>query len=140
MPGSAGAFSHLHVRSGFSWGFGTAIPEELVERTAKLGTDALALTDRDTLAGIPRFLRACGEDDISPIVGAEITVRLTGDGGPDGHLVLLTESQEGYRSLCRLISSYRLPTVSAPVPHPPNAGTRSATWLPFWNTRRASYV
>jgi error-prone DNA polymerase len=115
MQCSTGAFSHLHVRSGFSWGFGTATPEELVERAAELGMDALALTDRDTLAGIPRFLRACVERDVSPVVGAEVTVQLTEDGGPNGHLVLLADSQEGYRSLCRLISSYRLRSGPSPA-------------------------
>lgn len=99
------SFAHLHVRSGFSWGFGTATPEELVERNAKLGMEALALTDRDTLAGVPRLLRACGESGVYPIVGVEITVEVL---GTRGHVVLLVESENGYRSLCRLITAYRL--------------------------------
>ena len=53
-------FVHLHVRSGFSFGFGVARPEELVEAAAKMGMSSLALTDRDGLYGIPRFLEAAG--------------------------------------------------------------------------------
>ncbi|QIN81524.1 DNA polymerase III subunit alpha [Rubrobacter tropicus] len=94
-------FVHLHVRSGFSYGYGTATPEELVEEAAGMGMRSLALTDRDGLYGIPRFLEVAGEAGISPIVGAEICI----EGG--GYLVLLAEGMEGYRSLCRLITAYR---------------------------------
>ena len=97
----ARGFAHLHVRSGFSYGYGTATPEDLVEGAAKAGMRALALTDRDGLYGIPRFLEAAGEAGLSPVVGAEVNIR----GG--GHLVLLAEGMEGYRSLCRLITAYR---------------------------------
>jgi error-prone DNA polymerase len=94
-------FAHLHVRSGFSYGFGVATPEELVGAVAGVGAGALALTDRDGLSGVPKFLEAAEKTDVSPIVGAEISTK----GG--GHLVLLAESMEGYRSLCRLLTSYR---------------------------------
>ncbi len=97
--GSSQGFVHLHVRSGFSYGSGVATPEELAEAAAGMGS--LALTDRDGLYGVPRFLRAAGEVGISPIVGAEITV----EGG--GHLVLLAEDQRGYRTLSDLITAYR---------------------------------
>lgn len=102
-----GGFAHLHVRSGFSYGFGTATPEELVDHAAGTGMVALALTDRDTLAGIPRFLKYAADVGVSPIVGAEITVK-AGEDGERGHVVLLAKSDKGYRSLCRLITAYRL--------------------------------
>ncbi|MCA1739107.1 MAG: DNA polymerase III subunit alpha [Actinobacteria bacterium] len=94
-------FVHLHVRSGFSYGFGVATPEELVGAAAAMGMDALALTDRDGLYGVPRFLEAAGEADVSPIVGAEVSME------EGGHLVLLAEGMEDYRSLCRLVTAYR---------------------------------
>jgi error-prone DNA polymerase len=99
--GSSHGFAHLHVRSGFSFGFGVARPEELVEATARVGMPSLALTDRDGLYGIPRFLEAAEDAGVSPVVGAEITMR------EGGHVVLLAESMQGYRSLCRLITAYR---------------------------------
>ncbi|MDQ3360096.1 MAG: DNA polymerase III subunit alpha [Actinomycetota bacterium] len=95
------SFAHLHVRSGYSWGFGTAAPGEIAHATADLGMGVVALTDRDTLFGIPRFLAACSEYGVSPVVGTEITTT----GG--GHLVLLAETERGYRNLCKLITSYR---------------------------------
>jgi error-prone DNA polymerase len=94
-------FAHLHVRSGFSYGFGVATPEELVETAGEIGVGSMALTDQDGLYGIPRLLKAAEEQGVSPIVGAEVSVK----GG--GHLVLLAESPDGYRSLCRLITTYR---------------------------------
>ena len=94
-------FAHLHVRSGFSYGYGVATPAELLEGAAGMGMRSMALTDRDGLYGIPRFLEASREIGVSPIVGAEVGIR----GG--GHLVLLAEGMEGYRSLCRLITAYR---------------------------------
>ena len=93
-------FVHLHVRSGFSFGFGVARPGELVEAAARMGMSSLALTDRDGLYGIPRFLEAADRACILPIVGAEVSMA-------GGHVVLLAESIEGYRSLCRLITAYR---------------------------------
>lgn len=94
-------FAHLHVRSGFSYGFGVAKPEELVHTAAKTGMGSLALTDKDGLYGIPRFLRVAEEHGIEPVVGAEVTM----EGG--GHLILLAESLEGCRSLSKLITAYR---------------------------------
>ncbi|NEE47600.1 PHP domain-containing protein, partial [Streptomyces sp. SID8455] len=44
-------FTHLHTASGFSLRYGASHPERLAERAAGRGMDALALTDRDTLAG-----------------------------------------------------------------------------------------
>ena len=101
VHGFAQGFAHLHVRSGFSYGYGVATPEELAVEAARMGVGSLALTDRDGLYGIPRFLEAAGGVGISPIVGAEVGIR----GG--GHLVLLAGGMEGYRSLCRLVTDYR---------------------------------
>ena len=96
-------FAHLHVRSGFSYGYGTATPEELAGAAARMGMGALALTDRDGLYGIPRLLKAVEGTGISPIVGAEVSVAEPGG----GHVVLLAEGDKGYQSLCRLLTSYR---------------------------------
>src|SRR5215216_2253150 len=49
-------FAHLHARSGFSYGFGVAMPEVLVRAAAEMVMEALALTDRDGLYGVPTFL------------------------------------------------------------------------------------
>lgn len=93
-PPFSRGFAHLHVRSGFSYGYGTATPEELVEAASKTGVGALALTDRDGLYGIPRFLKAAEGAGVSPIVGAEVSVAEPGG----GNAVLLAERNRGTRA------------------------------------------
>lgn len=122
-------FRHLHVRSGFSYGQGVAYPDELAKAAAGREYESLALTDRDGMYGIPKFLAACTDHGLSPIVGAEITVAVSGVSGVSGdtndssdteergHLVLLCESMEGYAALSRLISRYRT-TPAADGGHP----------------------
>ncbi|MFI8442763.1 DNA polymerase III subunit alpha [Streptomyces rochei] len=70
MPG----FTHLHTVSGFSARYGASHPERLAERAFERGMDALALTDRDTLAGTVRFAKACAKAGVRPLFGAELAV------------------------------------------------------------------
>ncbi|MFD9073101.1 DNA polymerase III subunit alpha [Streptomyces lasiicapitis] len=70
MPG----FTHLHTVSGFSLRYGASHPERLAERASERGMDALALTDRDTLAGTVRFAKACEKAGVRPLFGAELAV------------------------------------------------------------------
>ncbi|GGZ85802.1 DNA-directed DNA polymerase [Streptomyces subrutilus] len=70
MPG----FTHLHTVSGFSVRYGGSHPERLAERAAERGMDALALTDRDTLAGAVRFAKACARAGVRPLFGVDLAV------------------------------------------------------------------
>ncbi|MGW0187014.1 DNA polymerase III subunit alpha [Streptomyces sp. NPDC003362] len=70
MPG----FTHLHTASGFSVRYGASHPERLAERASERGMDALALTDRDTLAGTVRFAKACARAGVRPLFGADLAV------------------------------------------------------------------
>lgn len=105
-----GSFAHLHVRSGFSYGYGVATPEELVEAAAAADMRSTALTDGDGLYGIPRFLRAAEERGVLPVVGVEVSVE------SGGHAVLLAEGMEGYRSLSKLVTAYRCSSEHRRVP------------------------
>ncbi|GGZ69286.1 DNA-directed DNA polymerase [Streptomyces plicatus] len=67
-------FTHLHTVSGFSARYGASHPERLAERAFERGMDALALTDRDTLAGTVRFAKACAKAGVRPLFGAELAV------------------------------------------------------------------
>lgn len=67
-------FTHLHTASGFSLRYGASHPERLAERAAERGLDALALTDRDTLAGAVRFARACEREGVRPLFGVDLAV------------------------------------------------------------------
>ncbi|MFD9410698.1 DNA polymerase III subunit alpha [Streptomyces sp. NPDC059989] len=54
--------------------YGGSHPERLAERAADRGMDALALTDRDTLAGAVRFAKAAAKAGIRPLFGADLAV------------------------------------------------------------------
>jgi len=68
------AFAHLHVASGFSLRYGASTPAALVERAVALGQPALALTDRDGLYGAVRFVQACDEAGIAPVLGVDLAI------------------------------------------------------------------
>ncbi|MBA0050574.1 DNA polymerase III subunit alpha [Streptomyces sp. AJS327] len=70
MPG----FTHLRVASGFSLRYGAAHPETYAERAAERGMDAVALTDRDTLAGAVRFAKASARVGVRPVYGVDLAV------------------------------------------------------------------
>ncbi|MEU7260101.1 DNA polymerase III subunit alpha [Streptomyces rimosus] len=75
-------FTHLHTASGFSLRYGAAHPERLVERAAERGMDALALTDRDGLAGAVRFAKAAVAAGVRPLFGTELAVAPPEGGHP----------------------------------------------------------
>jgi error-prone DNA polymerase len=79
------AFAHLHVASGFSLRYGASTPAALVERASALGQPALALTDRDGLYGAVRFVQACDEAGIAPVLGVDLAIggRSDAGAGPD---------------------------------------------------------
>ncbi len=91
----------LRCRSAFSFLEGASNPEDLVERAAELGYPALALADRGGLYGAPRFHQAATAAGMRALVGAEVDL----DGDARGaRLLLLAESQRGYRKLSRLLT------------------------------------
>ncbi|WP_267246065.1 DNA polymerase III subunit alpha [Streptomyces sp. PR69] len=122
MPG----FTHLHTVSGFSLRYGASHPERLAERAAERGMDALALTDRDTLAGAVRFAKACAKEGVGirPLFGVDLAI---GDRAPAEdrpaerrrtpvrggvfvdesapRAVFLARSRAGWARLCRMVSA-----------------------------------
>ncbi|MGW6783652.1 DNA polymerase III subunit alpha [Streptomyces sp. NPDC054987] len=69
--------------------YGGSHPERLAERAAERGMDALALTDRDTLAGAVRFAKAAAQAGIRPLFGVDMAVSpagspAAGSAGPGG--------------------------------------------------------
>ncbi len=96
------SFIHLNVASGYSLKYGTTQPSDLVERAAQFEMPALALTDRDGLAGAIRFTQSCVDYGIAPIIGVNCAINL---GNTKSRITLLAHSDGGWRSLCRLMTS-----------------------------------
>jgi predicted metal-dependent phosphoesterase TrpH len=67
-------FADLHLHTRYS--DGTFTPHELVQHAAQLGFAAIAITDHDTLDGIPEALAAGQELGVEVIPGVEITSRV----------------------------------------------------------------
>ena len=66
-------YAELHCRSNFSFLEGASHPDELVHRAAELGYEALAVTDRNSLAGVVRAHVAAKEVGLKLLIGAEVT-------------------------------------------------------------------
>ena len=66
-------FADLHLHTRYSDGSFT--PRELVQHAARLGFTAIAVTDHDTINGIPEALAAGKELGVEVIPGVEITSR-----------------------------------------------------------------
>jgi error-prone DNA polymerase len=71
---SGDGFAHLHVASGYSLQYGANLPQVLVERAAEQGMDLLALTDRDGVYGAVKFVKACQEWQVRPILGVDLAI------------------------------------------------------------------
>src|SRR5215831_4368725 len=67
------AYAELHCKTNFSFLEGASHPDELVHRAAELGYRALAITDRNSLAGIVRAHVAAKEMQLKLLIGAELT-------------------------------------------------------------------
>ena len=112
-PTDSVPYAELHCHSNFSFLDGASHPEELAEEAARLGLDAIALTDHDGMYGVVRFAEAARAYGIKAIYGAELSLGLSepqgGHADPEGqHLLVLARDPEGYRRLCRQISTAQL--------------------------------
>lgn len=102
--GGNGMGVHLAARSGYSFHYGTAQPEQLVQAAAMRGITALALTDLNGVYGTADFCKAAREHGVKPIIGA--TVDEPQDRPQSA--VVLARSAKGYETLCRLCSARHL--------------------------------
>lgn len=104
-------FVHLHVHTEFSLLDGASRIGELVKRTKELGMPAIAITDHGSMYGVIDFYKAAQKEGIKPIIGCEVYLAPASrfdafevDGTRYFHLILLAESNEGYRNLIKLVS------------------------------------
>ncbi|MEM1335576.1 MAG: PHP domain-containing protein, partial [Actinomycetota bacterium] len=135
-PGAV-PYAELHCHSNFSFLDGASHPEELAVEAARLGLEALAITDHDGFYGVVRFAEAARKVGLGTVFGAEITLTVeTGESGvgpsrltegetrtqqatgrvgdasapdPAGtHLLVLADGPDGYARLSRALSEGHL--------------------------------
>jgi len=109
------SFVHLHVHTEYSLLDGMSRISELVQHTAALGMNALAITDHGAMYGIIDFYRACKAAGIKPIIGLETYLAPRGMTDRDPkldsqpyHLLLLAINQTGYKNLLKIASASQL--------------------------------
>jgi error-prone DNA polymerase len=110
---TATPYAELHCHSNFSFLDGASHPEELAEEAARLGLEALAVTDHDGFYGVVRFAEAARAVGLPTVFGAELSLALTkpqnGMADPEGaHLVVLARDPQGYAQLARALSQAQL--------------------------------
>ncbi|HYC27470.1 MAG TPA: PHP domain-containing protein, partial [Chitinophagaceae bacterium] len=91
-------YTELQVTSNFSFLRGASHPEELVEQAAEYGYKAIAVTDRNSLAGVVRAHAAAKKKGIRFITGCRLDLL-------DGPSVLVYPTNvEAYSRLCNLLT------------------------------------
>src|SRR4249919_2721432 len=105
-------FVHLHLHTEFSLLDGACRIDEVLDQAVKLKMPALAVTEHGNMFSSVIFHDHARARGLNPILGCEVYVapgsRHTKSGNPgetQNHLVLLAETNEGYRNLIKLVSS-----------------------------------
>ena len=108
---SGDSFVHLHVHTKYSLLDGASDIKKLVAHAKALNMPAIAVTDHGVMYGVVEFYQEALKQGIKPIIGCEVYIT-SGDRGDQNvkerenqyHLVLLAETNEGYKNLMKLVS------------------------------------
>lgn len=96
-------YCDLHTHSTFS--DGTDTPEALLALAEEKGLGAIALTDHNTVAGLPEFLAAAEGKNIRAIAGTEFS---TDYKGTELHILGLFLKPEHFDAITALLEDYQL--------------------------------
>ena len=96
------AFCDLHTHSVFS--DGTYTPTEIIREASERGLSAVALTDHNTVAGLPEFLSAAKGTGVEAVAGIEIS---TDYGKTELHIVGLFIRPEHFSAVDSLLIRLR---------------------------------
>ena len=102
-------FCHLHFHTSYSLLDSTVKIKEAVAAAKDMGMQHLAITDHGALYGAVDFYKTARSNGIKPIIGCEVYLARNGIEEKSSqrnnmHLVLLTETEEGYHNLVKLVS------------------------------------
>lgn len=97
------SYCDLHTHSTFS--DGTDTPSALVALAEEKGLAAIALTDHNTIAGLPEFLEAAKNKGVRAIAGTEFS---TDYKGTELHVLGLFLQPEHFDTITALLEDYRL--------------------------------
>ncbi len=86
-------YAELHCHTNFSFLDGASHPEELAVEAARLGLEALAVTDHNGFYGVVRFAEAAKAVGLATVFGTEITLTARRDGSLLEHSVARSETR-----------------------------------------------
>lgn len=107
-------FVHLHLHTHYSLLDGACTVNGLVKLAQEMDMPAVAITDHGYMGGVEEFHQVLSKAGINPIIGVEAYVapgdrRDFDSGKPFNrggfHLILLSENEAGYKSLCKMMSA-----------------------------------
>src|SRR6187455_443108 len=104
-------FVHLHLHTEFSLLDGACRIDELLDEAVKLKMPALAVTEHGNMFSSVVFHDHARERGLKPILGCEVYVaqgsrfEKSGPQTETNHLVLLAETDQGYKNLIKLVSA-----------------------------------
>src|SRR3954462_3956152 len=103
-------FVHLHCHTDYSLLDGACDIKKLISVVKRQGMPSVAMTDHGNLFGAVEFYNEANKEGIHPVIGCEVYVSQGGhksrsDQDRYNHLVLLAETQEGYKNLINLVST-----------------------------------
>lgn len=96
-------YCDLHTHSVFS--DGTFTPAELVAAAEELGLAAVALTDHNTVAGLPEFLEAGRESPVETVAGVEFSTEYE---GTELHILALWLDEARFARVTELLEDFRI--------------------------------
>lgn len=94
------SFTHLQVKTGYSFFNSTITIEKLIKRAKQLNFDGLSITDENVLHGVVPFYKECKANGIKPIIGMTVTVSDEEDHIEE--IILLAKDTIGYNNLTKL--------------------------------------
>jgi len=103
-------FVHLHCHTDYSLLDGACEIGQLIGAVVDRNMPAVAMTDHGNLFGAVQFYYTARDRGVHPVIGCETYVSQQGhkvrsETDRYNHLVLLCETQEGYRNLINLVST-----------------------------------
>jgi error-prone DNA polymerase len=102
MTSGLNSYAELQATTHFSFLRGASSPAELALRASELGLSAIAITDRNTLAGIVRAHQAAKEVGLRLVIGA----RLDFEDAPS--LLAFPEDRAAYGRLSRMLTDGKM--------------------------------
>ena len=115
-------YCDLHTHSHYS--DGTFSPAEILAEAEQLGLSSVALTDHNTVAGLPEFLSAAQDSSVEAIPGVEIS---TAYGETELHIVGLFLPADSFDQITALLEEF-------------NRKKETSNLLLIQNLNRAGYI